>query len=370
MARDARFDDLLQMRAGGPDLTMGAMPSSIVRISRPEEWAAKAAALRELFIQTLGRMPDVSCPLDPEVLAEKDRGTHVERTVAFNVEPDERISAYVLMPKGLKGRAPGMLCIHPTTPLGMEQAIGNDPSEGGRDRAYALHLVRRGYVTFAWDLMGAGRRCFPGCPAFETGPFYRKHPDWSARGKDLWDARRAVDLLLTLDEVDSGRIGSIGHSQGGGITIHAMALDERIAAGVSSCGEWPSRLSKNPFNHARTGWWVGRPFLRPYCLAGKDFPIDLHEYLALIAPRAIMAITAVNDNGYGPDEEAAARSAYGDLEENVSRVFSLLGAAGAFRSVLHARGHGFAAEEREVAYAFLDERLGAGAGARRTARQD
>jgi len=177
------------------------------------------------------------------------------------------------------------------------------------------------------------------------------------RGKDIWDVGRAIDFLFTMNEVDMARIGSIGHSQGGGITIHAMSLDKRIKAGVSSCGMCPERISKNPFNSARSGWWVGRPLLKPYCWTGKPFPIDMHEHLAMIAPRAIMLSSALNDFMYVPKEEYIIRPAFENMAKNVAKVFSLLGVEDNFRMSLHTNGHGFIKEQREKAYAFLDGQL-------------
>jgi len=351
------FDDILEIRKGDDRLTMGSYPSHIEQINTAEEWEIKAEALREIFLQILGEMPDISCPLSPEVVGEKDCGDHIRRSVRYSVEPDERITAYVLIPKNAKGRLPAVLCIHPTTPYGKEQPIGEDKREGGQDRAYALELVRRGYVTISYDLMSAGERCFPGREHFDTAPFYEKHPGWSARGKDIWDAGRAVDLLATMKEVDPERIGSIGHSQGGGITIHAMSLDKRIKAGVSNCGLCPGRISKNPFNQARTGWWVGRPRLRPYCWTGKMFPVDIHEHLAMIAPRSIMVISALNDFGYTLEEKDFMEGAMKNISENVSKVFSLLNTEDRFKMVLHTEGHSFLKKYREIAYDFLDEKL-------------
>ena len=356
---DISFDDLLEIRRGGDGLTMGGGASHIATIETVDEWEAKAEALRSIFRQTLGRGPSEACPLDAEVVSETSQGDHVKRSIAYSVGPDERIVADVLIPERLNGRAPAVLCIHPTTPFGREQVIGNDPSEKGKDRAYALHLARRGFVALAYDLLSANERKYEGLRDFDTAPFYRKNPEWSVRGKDLWDLSRAVDLLETIPEADAGRIGSIGHSQGGGITIHAMALEPRISAGVSSCGDWPVRFSKNPFNHARTGWWVGRPFLRPYCQAAKPFPIELHETLALAAPRAIMHITALNDFQYSSEETHLTRPVLASMGESVSRVFSLYGVKDNFRQVLHEEGHGFADAHREMAYAFLEKQLSA-----------
>jgi len=351
------FDDLFDIRAGAPDMTMGLSPTRIERIDDAGRWQRKAAALRELFVQTLGVEPPLDCELAPEVHDEVDCGSYRKRRVSYQVEPGERVTAWLLLPKPCPGKRPAMICIHPTTALGKEQTIGNEATPNGQDRAYALHLVERGYVTLAYDLLSAGERCYPGCRAFDTAPFYVKHPAWSARGKDIWDFRRAIDFLQAVPEVDADRIGSIGHSQGGGITIDAMGLDERIKVGVSSCGQWPARLSKNPFHHARTGWWVGRPLLRPYCWTGKPFPVDLHELLAMIAPRPIMAITALNDGGYGLDEVEALRPAWSNLAGNVAAVYALMGAEDHFQSLLHTLGHGFLREQRDAAYAFLDAHL-------------
>lgn len=361
MERSVTFDDLLDIRKGEEGMTTGRGISRIEKINSVAEWELKAEALRELFRQTLGQQPPgIECPLSPRVVAEQDGDDYVQRKVECFLQPDERVSAYVLIPRNLKTRAPGVLCIHPTRAIGKESTIGNDDTAERENCSYALHLARRGYVTLSYDLLGMGERRYSHVRVFDTTPFYERYPDWSVRGKDLWDAARAIDLLQTMAEVDTERIGSIGYSQGGGITLHAMGLDPRIKVGVSSCGGWPMRLSKNPFNHARTGPnWIGRPFLRPYCLTGKNFPIDMHETLALIAPRPVLNLSALNDRcaKYTAAEEAVTRPAFQSLAENVSRVFALYGAESNFRNLLHMKGHSFLEEHRNVAYAFLDEFL-------------
>jgi len=382
--RAVTFDDLLDIRkdAEGNVVAVEGVVSQIGKIVSVEEWEVKAQALRELFRQMLGlQPPGVECSLSPKVLGEKDHGDYLQREIEYSLAPDERVSSYALIPKRLTGRAPAILCPHPTRATGKESVIGNDDTPEREACSYALHLARRGYVSFAYDLVAFGERIFDGAEVFDTAPFYKRYPHWSVVGNDLWTTSRAIDVLEIMDEVDSRRIGSIGYSQGGYVTLTAMALNPRIKAGVSSCGYWPARLSKNPFHHARTagrvglpgrdmwpwrafdytryGGWIGRPAMRPYCLMGKDFPVDMHEILALIAPRPILNISSLSDvcANYAAEEEALTRPVFESLAENVAKIFALYGAENNFRNVLHMKGHGFAEEERKIAYAFLDEML-------------
>ncbi len=239
----------------------------------------------------------------------------------------------------------------------MQQTLGNDPTPAGQDMAIALHLVKRGFVTFAYDMLGAGERCYPGLDAFDNAPFYQQFPNWSARGKDLYDIQRAIDVMQQMPEIDPQRIGSIGHSLGGGHTVHAMSVETRIKAGVCNCGIWPCRLAKNPYGEARTEWWIGRPRLRPFCLTGKPFPSQVQELMALAAPRALMNITALNDCAHTAEESHITRPAFENMAMNIGKVFELYGRADAFACTTHLEGHSFKQPQRDLAYAFLERHL-------------
>jgi dienelactone hydrolase len=351
---DGLFDDLLLIRKGDAGLTCGASPSMLAPVETSGEWAAKAAALRELFRQTLGIRPDVACPLDAEVLAERDHGTYVERRIAYNLEPRERVVSVVLLPKAPAGPLAGVLCIHPTHPLGKEVCVTGDGTPKGERRAYARHLAKRGYVTLAPDLDSAGERTYPGHRPYDNAQFYVRHPKWSGLGKDLWDLGRALDVLTSLPEVDPRRIAALGHSLGGSAAVYLAVVDERVRAVVCNCGLLPWRLSKNPYNYARSSGWVARPALRPYCLAGKPVPVDVHELFACIAPRSLLNMEAANDRLYDLDEADGVHAAWDNLEANVRRVYALFGAGDRFEQLIHDKGHDFDDPEQERAYEFLD----------------
>ena len=358
MSQPINFSDLLQIRCGGEQMMMGSGPTEVIEIESREQWEQKAEALRQLYRLILGHRPDgYDQPLDLQTESEEDCGEFLNRTVSYVVGPDERIRAYVLIPKDASEPLPAVLTIHPTNEIGREQTIGNDPSPKGQSHAYGLHLVRRGYVTLSYDIDSTNERMYPGQRYFGNAPFYDKCPQWSARGKDLYDYSCAVDVLEQIPEVDPNRIGSIGHSQGGGITIDVMAMEPRVKAGVSNCGDWPFRLSKNPFNRCRTGWWIGNVHLRPFALTGKQFPIDLHEKIALSAPRPFLKITALNDFKYTPEEEHVTRAAFEEMERSVRQVYELYGAGEKVEFFNHMKAHSFPEEERSLAYDFLDRHL-------------
>lgn len=351
------FSDLSLIRRGGEHMRNGGGATTLEPVQHIDEWEEKALALKRIFTSFLGEKPALNFQLDISVNWEKDFPAYTLRHLSYNVDFDERINAYMLIPKNIPLPAPAMLCLHPTTPLGKEQSIGNDPSEKGQDRAYARELAEEGYISFAYDLLSANERCYPGLPAFETAPFYEKYPHWSVRGKDLHDVDMALEVMQNFSEINPNRIGSIGHSQGGGITMHAMAMNSKIKVGVSSCGGAPMRISKNPYNMARESWWVGMPLLRDYCLTGKQFPVQLHEILAMAAPRALLKITATNDYQYTMEEEPFMQNVFENMKENIKQIYKLYNRENAFGLILHNKGHGFEKPEREKAIKFLKKHL-------------
>ena len=51
---------------------------------------------------------------------------------------------------------------------------------------------------------------------------------------NVWDALRSIEYLQLRPEVDPGRIGCVGLSYGGTMTLYTAALDERVKCAVVS----------------------------------------------------------------------------------------------------------------------------------------
>ena len=74
----------------------------------------------------------------------------------------------------------------------------------------------------------------------------------------LYDASRAVDLLVAIEDVDPHRIGAIGHSLGAKEVLYLAAFDERVRAVVSS--EGGIGLS---YSNWDAPWYLGEAIQRP-----------------------------------------------------------------------------------------------------------
>jgi pimeloyl-ACP methyl ester carboxylesterase len=263
------------------------------------------------------------------------------------VEADERAHAYLGVPLELEGKAPAVVALHGTFPKGKERAAGlvDDP-----DKAYLDHLCRRGYVVIAPDHFVAGHRIPPEGP-YETGRFHKKHPEWTAVGKFTYEHSIAIDVLQSLDQVDPERIGALGHSLGGHGTIFLAAYDERVKAAACNCGASFFRHNPRVEGWARDHWYVYFKHIRPGLLEGNLPPIDFHEIMALIAPRAFLDISGLNDGNPLTQRQRPL------MLMRVMDVYELEKAPGNFAFYVHGRRHSVAHESRQLIYGWMDTHL-------------
>jgi hypothetical protein len=332
-------------------------------IDTPDGWKARRAATLRVLAAILGPTPQRRAPLAPDIMEETAHEGYTRRRLTYQAEAGEKIPAYLLVPAKLRGWAPAVICPHQTTQEGKREPAG---LAGNPQLQTALHLVRRGYVTFTYDALCFGERHDRASGHYgDAIPFYRRHPRWSLLGKMVWDLSRAVDYLQTLDFVDPSRIGSVGHSHGGITTLFALALDERIKAGASNCGLDAFRVDGNTWrwSHAtalmpRLGFYVSSPHINmDFYRAVPDSevirtPFDLHELVALAAPRPLFLSTSDEDFVFPNGGWSARRTL-----ARVGPVYDLLGVAGRIDGHFFRGGHSFPEEVSGRAYDWLDRWL-------------
>ena len=274
-------------------------------------------------------------------------GAYTRWLISYNVEADERAHAYLGIPLGLKGKVPGIVALCGTYKGSKRRVAG---LEDNPDKAYLDHLCRRGYVVIAPDHFVAGDRIPPEGP-YDTGRFHKKHPNWTAVGKFTYEHSIAIDVLQTLDEVKPTKIGVLGHSLGGHGTFYLAAYDERVKAAACNCGGAFLRHNPRVEAWARDHWYVYFKHLRPTLLRGDLPPIDVHEIIALIAPRAYLDLFGLNDGNRLTQRQRVL------MLTKVMDVYELYKKPQNFAFYAHGRGHSVAHESRALIYGWMDSHL-------------
>lgn len=306
------------------------------------------AAWRDL----LGPSQRNSAPLQAKVLEETKFPNYVRKKVEYIGDPGEPIRAWLFVPRSAqKKNTPAMLCLHQTVRSGKDQCAAVDEIQP--ELAFGPLLAERGFITLCPDAICFGERYQVGgsfyCHYGDAVRIYYGNSGRSIMSKMVDDAMRAVDFLQTLPEVDKNRIGSIGHSHGGYGTLFAMAFDDRIKAGVVSCGFTCFRADNLPER------WYRRTALMPRLGAFEgrmhDAPVDFHHLFAAIAPRALF-LSVANQDSIFPQ--------VGDMqwiEEDVRKVYERNNAMEKFQCHVFDGEHAFTPQARDLAWKFLDHQL-------------
>lgn len=314
---------------------------SVGRIETEEAWREKREEILERMQEAMGPLPDRSRwpEFDAQLREEYQGEGFLRRTHLLQGDAGDRIPVDLYLPRPFEegARAPAILALHPTGPLGKRIVAGEGPL---LNRGYAIELAKRGYVVLAPDYPSFG----------DYGYDFAKDDYVSGTMKGIANHMRCIDWLQSLPEVDGERIGAIGHSLGGHNAIFLGAFDERVKAIVASCGWTPFH---DYYGGNLTGWTSDRymPLLRDrYGLDPDRVPFDFYECVAALAPRAFFSNSPIGDENF---DAAGVRKA----EPRVREVYALLHAESNVQFRYPDCGHDFPDEVREEAYAFLDEAL-------------
>jgi dienelactone hydrolase len=205
-----------------------------------------------------------------------------------------------------------------------------------------IALAKLGYAVLCVDAFGAGERAIePGAGTYHgalTGASL-----WPAGcsllGLQAYDNRRAVDYLSSRPEVDATLLAITGASGGGNQTLYAGAMDERFKAVIPVCG-------------------IGTydAYLTTACCvceinASGAVQATTADLLAMIAPRALLVISATRDALQFSVDEAAK-----SIVQARNR-FRLLGVEEKIRHVAIESGHDYNQPMREAMYGWVEKWL-------------
>lgn len=267
--------------------------------TQPAQWQRRRADIRYEWMKMMGQWPALMEDQQLEIIASEEREGFVQHRVRFRwlPEPAEPTEGYLLVPGDRKddGKLPAVITVYyePETAVGM----------GKENRDFAYQLVKRGMVTLSI-----------GTTKSSEAKTYALH--WpsldNARVEPLsmlaYAAANAWHALANRAEVDSERIGIVGHSYGGKWAMFASCLFDNFA-----CAAWsdPGIVfdDTRPSINYWEPWYLGyhpRPW-RKRGLITEENPAyglypklreqgrDLHELHALMAPRPFLVSGGAED---------------------------------------------------------------------------
>jgi hypothetical protein len=183
-------------------------------VETPGDWTSRRVEIKARFLDLIRDRAAPSLPNNHNLRIESewDAGDFRIQYVSYQVEEDERAHAYIGIPdtEAPKTGFPAVVCLHGTTNWGARRTLGlppepDDPEadKGGVDgKDFARQLVRRGYVTISPEHFCSAARA-PAEGPYQTAAFYRKHPEWSAVGKYIYDSQIARTILANRQDVDA-----------------------------------------------------------------------------------------------------------------------------------------------------------------------
>ncbi|MCE5252057.1 dienelactone hydrolase family protein [bacterium] len=187
---------------------------------------------KELY-SLLGDLPDRNRPITVQKISEEKTEKYILEKLVLDLNGIEPVPAYFVRPLDARGRTPVILYNH--AHFG-EYDMGKNEFVLGRFEMqkppYAEELTRRGYSALCIDAWAFGER------RGRTESEIFKQMLWTGQvmwGMMVYDNIRALDYLVSRDDIDSKRIGTMGMSMGSTMSWWLAALDTRIKVCVDIC---------------------------------------------------------------------------------------------------------------------------------------
>jgi hypothetical protein len=245
----------------------------------------------------MGEWPPLITNQEIEILASSEKDSYTQHQIRFNWTPSEKTTAYLLVPHR-KGPKPAVI----TTYYEPETAIGLLK----QDRDFALQLAKRGFVTLSIGTTETSR-------SQDYSIYYPSIGNAKVQPLSMlaYAAANAWHVLAKFPEVDSARIGIMGHSYGGKWSMFASCLFEKFACAVWSDQGIVFDGSRESVNYWEP-WYLGyhpKPWRKRGLITAENpakgfYPqlvaegYDLHELHALMAPRPFLVSGGSEDPVY------------------------------------------------------------------------
>lgn len=334
-------------------LNSAELPPPFVAPASRRVWEATRQQTRAQLWQLLGKLPPRPPQPTVEILSRGERDGCVVEKFQFDNGAGATVPGYLILPMetpDASRKLPAILYCHWH---GGQYEIGKEElfQASHTPEAPGPALAKRGFVVLAIDAYCFGERNGrgPGGPD-EKGSAGEmtasKFQLWVGRtlwGMMLRDDLMALDYLASRPEVDPQRIGVMGMSMGATRAWWLMALDERLATGVSICCLTRyQNLVESQLLKAHGIYYFVPNVLNHF---------DTEAIVALIAPRPALFLDGDSD-GTSPVDGIHA------IEAAVRPVYRLYNEGSNFESVVYpGQGHLYTPEMWRKTLAWLEGRL-------------
>jgi pimeloyl-ACP methyl ester carboxylesterase len=314
-----------------PDPLVFAGPNQ-ERVSNAKQWRQKRRPqLMELFrSEVYGHRPQTPHRIRYEEVARIDDafdGAATGRQIRVSVSAGNRQHQFDFVLFVPKSSQPAPVIVH----INNRYFIDLETAAEEHDPFWpADTIIQQGYATASFhtkhvdpdraDGYSEGIRAVLDDPQSDPDTRWKSLSAWG------WAASRVLDFAADQEGVDGQRAAVVGHSRGGKTALWAAAEDPRFDIAYSNdsgCGG--AALSRRAYGEtvgkitSSFPHWFSDRFAR-YADREGDLPVDQHELIALIAPRAVYVASADRDLWADP------RGEYLSLVE-AAPVFELLGQA-------------------------------------------
>jgi len=337
-------NSLYHYLAGQAYLLLDQREGVIANLNSLDSWQQRQKYIRETMIDIVGPFPEKT-PLSPKTIRTITREKFRVEHIIFESRPHFFVTSSLYIPSAITKteKAPAVIYCSGHT------------AEGYRSAVYQhviINLVSKGFIVFAFDPVGQGERLeyfdketgksviggptkehsYPGAQAFITGS--------SQANYMIWDGIRAVDYLLSREEVDPARIGITGRSGGGTQSAYIAAMDDRIYAAA------PENYLTN---YTRLLQTIGPQDAEQnlYNLIGRG--LDHPDFLIVRAPKPALMITTSGDM-------FSIQGAI-ETENEVSQIYKSYNKEENFGRIEDDAGHASTKKNREAMYAFFQKHL-------------
>lgn len=252
------------------------------KVQSAADWPKRRAEILADWHGIMGAWPEVIEKPKIEVLETKQRENFTQKHIRLEIAQGQTDDGYLLIPEG-KGPFPAVFVpfYDPETSIGLGKPM--------RDFAYAL--TKRGFVSLSIGSPGGDARK----PVLAADAKCQPLSYLGYICANAWNA------LASLPEVDSKRIGIVGHSYGGKWSMFGACLWDKYACGVWSDPGIAFDETRGSINYQEP-WYLGLDpaITRKPGLVREDSPRtgayktlierghDLVEIQALMAPRPFL----------------------------------------------------------------------------------